>query len=106
MHSINEVPLILYPNNANVAQIRAGNIAFTTSRINKLVGDLTKPESDFVRKISKDLMMEGKMVRASDLLLAYNSGLSGGVRSPTGLFLCDCSDLNYIFTVGIQYILI
>ena len=85
MQSINEIPFVLYPNNENIVQVRAANIAYTTSKRNKRVGDLTKPESDFVRKVGKDLMTENKMVRASDLLLAYNSGHPGYTRDESQL---------------------
>lgn len=85
VQSINETPLVLNPNNENVVQVRIANIALTTSKRNMRVGDLTEPESDFVRNVGKDLMPKNKMVMASDFLLAYNSGHPGYTRDGSQL---------------------
>ena len=85
VHSLNEIPLVLNPNNEIVVQVRVANIALTAPKRKKIEEVLTSLESDFIRTIGKNLMREGKMVRASDLLLAYNSSHPGFTRDESQL---------------------
>ena len=79
------IPITVNLNNRNEIQVSAVKTTLSTLRRTKRVGDLTKPESDFVRKVGKKLMTDGKMVRASDLLLAYNSEHPGYTRDESQL---------------------
>ena len=85
VNNINGISLVLNSNSENVVQVRIANIASTTSERIMRVGDLTKPESDFVRDVGKELMTKNKMVMASDLLLAYNSRHPGYTRDGSQL---------------------
>ena len=80
VHSSNEIPLVLNPNIENVVQVGVANIALTAPKRKKIEEGLTTLESAFVRTVGKNLMREGKFVRASDLLLAYNSRQPGFTR--------------------------